>query len=93
MERVDFPDIGLTEATWRVDLSGLTNPYLRFSHSEYDTENGFGGSFTGHYNADGVAISEDGVTWHPVLTPTTQMRKWPAFTVDLGAEAAHAGSL
>ncbi|MCK4276799.1 MAG: PPC domain-containing protein, partial [Phycisphaerae bacterium] len=83
----------LNEAIWTVDLSGLTEAYLHFSHAEYnDDEHAFGGPFVGQHNADGVAISADGITWYPVWDATDQTEaEWQEYTIDLAAKAAAAG--
>ena len=48
----------LNEAVWTVNLAGVASPTLTFSHRDWsDDADGFSGDFSGHYNADGVAIS------------------------------------
>ena len=60
----------LNEAVWNVDLAGATKAEMNFSYANwYDNPNAFNGAFAGHYNADGIAISADGVNWYPVWTP------------------------
>jgi hypothetical protein len=83
----------LNEAVWTVDLSGRSEAVLSFWHVTSDQEfRPFDGDFTGHDSADGIAISADGVTWHPVWTASwvgeTMMRP---YQVDLAAEARAAG--
>ena len=64
------PKENLNEAIWRVDLSGQTAATLSFLQAEWrDERDIFHGDFTGHERADGVAISGDGVRWHPVADP------------------------
>ena len=47
----------LDEAIWTVNLAGVVQPTLTFSFTDwYDDLDSFTGDFTGHYNADGVAI-------------------------------------
>lgn len=83
----------LNEAVLRVDLSGIAGTaMLDFSHfSAFDADDAFAGAFTGHFNADGVAISADGVTWHPVWNATGDAWTWGRHSVDLSAAAAAAG--
>jgi len=83
----------LNEAIWTVDLSGSTEAVLWFSHAEWSDElHPFAGDFTGNFNADGVAISEDGVHWHPVWDAPDQANGiWERHAVDLAVEAAMAG--
>ena len=88
-----FGDFNLNEAVWTVDLSGVTDATLRFWHAEWGDEQApFTGEFTGSFNADGVAISDDGNHWHPVLSPPNQLEGvWMQYAIDLAAEAAAAG--
>jgi len=83
----------LNEAIWSVDLSGVSEASLTFWHAEWDDEqHGFDGDFSDHYNADGVAISDDGVNWHPIQdAPDQEDGIWKRYTFDLAAEAAAAG--
>ncbi|MBA4015842.1 MAG: hypothetical protein C0483_01505 [Pirellula sp.] len=83
----------LNEAVWTVNLAGRTQATLSFWHSEQgDEETAFSGNFTGHYNADGVAISADGVTWIPLWNAATQSTgAWTQYSFDLAAAAAAAG--
>lgn len=85
--------LNLNEAVWTVDLTGLTEASLDFDHAEWnDEETAFAGDFNGHFNADGIAISDDGVRWHPVFNPTAQSSGvWVPHSIDLGAEALSAG--
>jgi len=81
----------LNEAIWTVDLAGVPSPTLSFYHRSFgDETTNFSGDFTGHYNADGVAISADGTTWHPVWNGTS-VSTWTQYTIDLAAQAATHG--
>ncbi|MCC6125070.1 MAG: M36 family metallopeptidase, partial [Pirellulales bacterium] len=81
----------LNEAIWTVNLAGLSSPKLNFYHRDWsDESHAFSGDFTGHYNADGVAISADGATWHPVWNGVTSSA-WTLNTLDLAAQAATHG--
>ncbi|MBU0677058.1 MAG: hypothetical protein KJ626_02990 [Verrucomicrobia bacterium] len=79
----------LNEAVLHLDLLGRTNVLLTFDHIDYgDEDTGLPASFDGHYNADGVSFSADGITWHRLLSLTT------AFTAqefDLDSAVAAAG--
>ncbi|MHC4201939.1 MAG: pre-peptidase C-terminal domain-containing protein, partial [Planctomycetota bacterium] len=83
------------EAIWTVDLSGVTDATLTFWHAKwlpYEEEHTFVGDFVDHYNADGVAISEDGTNWHPVFNAPSQSEGvWQQYSIDLAAEAAGHG--
>ena len=84
----------LNEAVWTVNLSGRTRAFLTFDSAAWGLEylDAFSGNYTGHVNADGVSISADGVTWHPVWTPrTTVSGVWTTTSIDLAKEAAAAG--
>lgn len=59
----------LNEAILHLDLAGLSGVQLTFDHDSISDENAtMPASFEGHHNSDGVAISEDGVTWHRLTT-------------------------
>jgi subtilisin family serine protease len=89
---LDAEDRGLVEAVLNVDLSGLTGVSLGFSHRNFgDQDNPFTGEFTGHSQADGVAISADGVNWSPIWDATGDEASWGRHTLDLSAAAAEAG--
>jgi hypothetical protein len=83
----------LNEATLTVDLSAFTDATLRFFHADFnDEENPLPPNFIGSFNGDGVAISDDGVTWHTILSaPALPVGVWEEVEVDLAAEAAAAG--
>ncbi|MBN1878168.1 MAG: tandem-95 repeat protein [Anaerolineae bacterium] len=83
----------LNEAIWTVDLSGVTKPNLTFWYAEWtDESHVFSGDFSGHYNADGIAISDDGINWHPIFnSPNQTAGVWQQYSIDLAAEAAGAG--
>jgi hypothetical protein len=83
----------LNEAIWTVNLSGTTGVTLTFWYAEFgDEHHTFGADFTGHFNADGIAISADGVRWHPIFdAPAQGSGVWQQYSIDLAAEAAEAG--
>ncbi len=83
----------LNEAVWTVDLSGVEDPALSFWHANWGDEiTPFFGDFTGSFNADGVAISDDGVNWHPVFSPSSGgFGVWEQIEIDLAAQATLAG--
>ncbi|NQU24921.1 MAG: metallophosphoesterase [Candidatus Nealsonbacteria bacterium] len=83
----------LNEAIWTVDLSSAAEPTLSFFHAEWgDEQESFNGDFTDHYNADGVAISDDGANWHPVWNAANQNPgEWQQHTIYLDVVAAAAG--
>ena len=60
----------LNEAVLHLDLEGRSNVVLVFFQAE--TANGdevdlLPDIFTGHYDGDGVSVSNDSVTWHQVV--------------------------
>ena len=83
----------LNEAVWTVDLAGQSQAVLSFDHADFNDENdAFNGPFTGHSNADGVAISNDGVNWVPVFNaPFQSYGVWQHYSIDLAAAAAASG--
>lgn len=90
-----FPDgvHNLNEATWKVDLSGLSNAKLSFFHADFnDEEETMPPVFQGSANGDGVSISSDGTTWHTVMTAPDQVdESWVSHTIDLDGAASAAG--
>lgn len=83
----------LAEAIWTVDLTGVIDPNLTFYHYNFGDEvHTFSGNpFTGHENADGVAMSVDGgTTWVPIWNATYQA-SWQRMDVDLAAVATQQG--
>ncbi len=83
----------LNEATWTVDLSGVTAAQLTFSHADLrDEQNVLPTTFTGHANGDGVAMSADGITWYRLLSVTAiTENQWHEVTLDLKAAADNVG--
>ena len=83
----------LNEAIWTVNLTGVAQPSLTFYYADWsDDRTGFSGDFTGHYSADGIAISTDGVTWHPIWNIVNQSAGvWQQYTIDIGAAAVTHG--
>ena len=83
----------LNEAVYTVDLAGVSRAKLNFSHTNYDDEvDPFYGDFVGHFDADGVAISDDGMNWHPVWSPDWEASaSWEAHSIDLASAAKTAG--
>lgn len=99
MDRAPTGAFTLNEAIWEVDLSQVAQPELRFFQAERnDEEHSFQTAgvefvpFIDHYNADGVAISDNGTNWQPVYTPTHQPDSvWVEQRIDLADRAADAG--
>ena len=83
----------LNEAIWSVDLSTRSNPFLNFYYASYDDENDvLPSSFNGTYNGDGVSVSDDGVTWHTILTDSvTDSGDWKQISINLGDLAETVG--
>jgi len=82
----------LMEATWTVDIPAGAEAVLSFKGYLDHGDDAFRGDFVGHANADGIAMSDDGVTWHPIWAGRSwSYSNWPQFTVDLKAAAAEAG--
>ena len=83
----------LNEAILTVNLSGIPSPTLSFWHAEFsEGETPFSGPFTGHFDADGVAISTDNTNWFPVFTPPSQSsRLWRQYTIRPGRRGGGGG--
>ncbi len=94
-DSVDASSNSLNELVLTIDLSNQNDVELSFFHKEFGDENHImSTSFTGSENTDGVAISEDGTTWHKVqgLTSVDGITSgYQKFTVDLDAAASTAG--
>ena len=82
----------LNEAIQTVDLSGLSQAVLRFSHRQITSSTAtLPATFTGHYNGTGVAISADGLTWYTVYTANVHESFSRDSVIDLAAAAGAAG--
>ncbi|MCA9169258.1 MAG: hypothetical protein KDB23_16400, partial [Planctomycetales bacterium] len=83
----------LNQATWKVDLSGVTAATLKFSYADFlDEETVLPASFTGNANGDGVSISTNGNNWFRILQPVNLINgQWKAESIDLIAAATNAG--
>ena len=86
-------NFNLNEAILTVDLSTHDQVNLSFYHAEFgDETHSLPASFTGSANGDGVAISDDGVTWHTLISGMVDSFGVYNFeSFDLAAEAAQAG--
>lgn len=93
MDRNPSGTTNLNEATWTVNLAGITDATLSFTHRDYsDEQTSLPTFFSGSANGDGVAISADGVNWYTVLNATNVGSGiWAPVTIDLDAAAAAAG--
>ncbi|QDU23851.1 RHS repeat domain-containing protein [Urbifossiella limnaea] len=94
MDRTPSGANTLNEAVWHVETPGVASPLLRFSHAQFNDEFTSIGTtpFTGHRNADGIAVSNDGVTWYPIWSPPGQAAEaWVEYTLDVAARVGLAG--
>jgi RHS repeat-associated protein len=84
----------LNEAVWTVDLTSVSNATLRFWLSSYDEGEPFEGAFTGSFNADGIAISNDNTNWYPIFNMPTDIDGsflWTFYEINLSAAAESYG--
>jgi len=90
---VDAPGFNLNEAILTIDLATATEVELTFSQASFGDETHIlPATFTGSFNGDGVAISDDGVIWHTVWTNvSTPNGLWVDYVVDLDQAVADAG--
>lgn len=80
------------EATLAVDLQGKEDVVLTFWAREWGDETHSSASpFTGSANFDGVAISEDGSTWHIVQSFSTLTSAYQEVVIDLDSAISTAG--
>jgi subtilisin family serine protease len=93
MDRATSGNNTLNEAVWTIDLSGQEKATLAFDHIEWsDEERPFTGPYTGHANADGISISNDGVHWYPVWNAVSQPHaEWQTYSIDLAAACQQYG--
>ena len=90
-------DYTLVEATLTLDATALPHTDLSFYayRTYYELGNPLnpaGGSFTNHFNGDGVAFSVDGTTWYVLADfSTLGSGAWTRYALDLNAAAAAAG--
>ncbi|UCG15168.1 MAG: S8 family serine peptidase [Phycisphaerales bacterium] len=98
----------LNELTLAIDLEGASNVLLEYSWRDFgDEADPLPASWDGSFEGDGVAVSEDGVTWHRIADLFDATRTdgdedadgaiWPragwyqTVTLDLDAAVAAAG--
>lgn len=84
----------LNEATLAVDLAGQTGATFRCWTRDYaDTAQYMPPTFVGSTNADGIAVSVDGLVWHRLvdLTAVGRQSVYTNLEVDLSAFAAQRG--
>ncbi len=81
------------EATWTVDLAGLSALSLKFWAKGFSetADAPPESSFVGGANFDGVAISTDGITWHEVQPLRPLGNAWVQYNVNLDAAIATLG--
>ncbi len=79
----------LNEAIYSVDVTAIASPVLTFSHAEWNDETDvLPATFAGSVDGDGVAISDDGITWYTILTDTNYPEgEWIQESYDLVALA------
>jgi hypothetical protein len=78
----------LNESILHLDLTDQSNVLLTLDHWNLkDESHSLPGTFVGHANGDGIAISADGSRWYTVAGPTASGR----VVVDLDAAIATAG--
>lgn len=64
MDTSDFSGYALNELVLTSDLAGQSGVTLSFWHRMFnDSPHSMSNAFVGHHNADGVAVSVDGVNW------------------------------
>ena len=79
----------LNEAILHMDLAGASRVTLTFDHTKSgDESHPMASIFTSHANADGVAMSADGVSWYKLTDLTAS---FTARTIDLDAAVSAAG--
>lgn len=84
----------LNEATLTVNLSGQTSVIFRCWARDFsDAAHPMPATFADSTNADGIAVSADGLTWHRLVDLTTPGARsvYTNFAVDLAAFAADRG--
>ncbi len=85
----------LNEAVLTVDLSGASDAGLQFAHKDVnDEDTPLPPAFVGKFNGDGVSISDDGNTWHTLVSlndANSPNNVYTDFDFDLGDAAAAAG--
>jgi hypothetical protein len=86
--------LSLNELTLAIDLDGASGVLLYYDWKDFNEEtNALPPSWTGSLEGDGVAISEDGETWHLIADFTDPARAefYQTVLIDLDAAAAAAG--
>ncbi len=94
MDTTAFSSFNLNEAILTIDATALASPILRFDHIRFGDENHVlpGKGFAGHYNGDGVSISDDGSKWFPVgAVMNIPSNTWRTESIDLQVLASNFG--
>ena len=94
MDRDSTGPTVLNEAIWTVNLAGLTEVTLSFWQTDWgDGASPLPDDFSGSFDGDGVAISDDGVNWRKIAEPSdvSVEGRWEQVWVDLDVAAAAAG--
>ncbi|MFO0895974.1 MAG: S8 family serine peptidase [Pirellulales bacterium] len=83
---------GLSEAILHINLAGQTAVTLEFDAKLFGSESvePMPGSFAGHNNSDGVALSVDGTNWVLLSALSGLTSAYKSWSVDLSAAAAAA---
>lgn len=83
---------GLNELVLTVNLAGQTNVMFGYQENNFDYWNeAMPDSFVGSTNADGVAISGDGIHWFKLGAPSARTGSYTNRSFDLSAAAASRG--
>ncbi len=87
--------VTVDEVVWQIDISAVATPFLNTTYAEYeDDADLLPASFVGHFEGDGVSISNDNVTWYRLdeLFPTSSdIGVWDSISYDLARVAANNG--
>jgi len=92
MDVSDDLNYAINEAILTIDMTGAKHVWLCFYQADFSDEiHPLPESFTGHYDGDGVAMSNDGNTWYTIVDAAelNTSASGKVYAVDLNAAVSH----
>lgn len=85
----------LNELILHVDVSSANYLNLNFKTREYGDEKHYFvyDTFSDHTNADGIAVSTDGINWHKLWQYPSSVTAWTPYVLDIGSKISINGDV